>query len=100
MSGVIRHMVLLRFNDQISDAALDAIDAGLGALPGRIATIRTYSCGRDLRLADGSWDYGIVADFDDADGWRTYDTDDEHNRVRRDLIAPFIADRASMRFDL
>lgn len=97
---MIRHIVLLRFNDQITGADLDAIDAGLRALPDRVDTVRTYSCGRDLRLADGSWDYGIVADFDDAEGWRTYDTDDEHNRVRRELIAPFIADRASMRFSL
>jgi hypothetical protein len=49
---------------------------------------------------DGSWDYGIVADFADADAWRTYDTHDEHNRVRRELIAPFLADRASVRFEL
>lgn len=97
---MIRHIVLLRFNDTLTPADLDAIDAGLGGLPASIATIATYTFGRDLRLMDGSWDYGIVADFADADAWRTYDTHDEHNRVRRELIAPFLADRASVRFEL
>lgn len=97
---MIRHIVLLRFNDTVTDADLDAIDAGLSVLPAQIPTIRSYTVGRDLRLMDGSWDYGIVADFDSADDWRVYDTDDEHNRVRREIIAPFLADRASVRFDL
>jgi hypothetical protein len=97
---VLRHIVLLRFNDTITDADLDRIDVGLRALPAAIPTIASYTVGRDLRLMDGSWDYGIVADFASADDWRTYDTDDEHNRVRRELIAPFLADRASVRFEL
>lgn len=97
---MIRHVVLIRFRDTVTPSAIDAIDDGLRALPARIAAIRSYSCGRDLRIADGSWDYGVVADFDDVDGWRTYDTDGEHDRVRRQLMAPFIAERASMRFQL
>jgi hypothetical protein len=97
---VLRHIVLLKFNDALTPDALAAIDEGLRTLPPLNPTVRSYTHGRDLRVGEGTWDYGIVADFDDADGWLAYDTNDEHNRVRRELIAPYLADRCSVRFQL
>ena len=51
-------------------------------------------------LGEGQWDYGVVADFDDAAGWHAYDVQPRHNEVRAELIRPFIGERAAVRFEL
>lgn len=49
--------------------------------------------GRDAGLREGNAELDIVADFADEAAYRTYDEDAEHNRIRRELLAP-ILDRA------
>lgn len=44
--------------------------------------------GLDAGLREGNWDFTITADFADLESYRAYDTDDEHNRIRRELFAP------------
>jgi hypothetical protein len=44
--------------------------------------------GLDAGLREGNWDFTITTDFADVDSYRAYDTDDEHNRIRRELFAP------------
>lgn len=44
--------------------------------------------GRDLGLRTGNASYAITVDLDDEDAYRTYDLDQEHNRIRRELFAP------------
>src|SRR5579875_3927865 len=48
--------------------------------------------GMDAGLRDGNMDVAIVGDFEDEDAYRAYDADPEHNRIRRELLAP-IAER-------
>ncbi len=42
--------------------------------------------GDDFGLHDGNWSFAIVADFTDADAYRAYDQDEEHNRARAGLL--------------
>lgn len=44
--------------------------------------------GADLGLRDGTASYALTCDFVDEDGYRTYDADAEHNRIRAELFAP------------
>ena len=46
-----------------------------------------YAIGDDLGLRDGNWSFAIVGDFADADAYRAYDQDEEHNRARAGLLA-------------
>ncbi len=43
--------------------------------------------GSDLGLRDGGWSFAITNDWQDADAYRVYDTDEEHNRLRREIFA-------------
>jgi hypothetical protein len=97
---MIRHIVLFRWKDGVTDADIATVRAGLDGLPPAIPVIRTYVHGPDLRIGEGSWDYGIVADFEDADAWEVYDVDAEHARVRADIIRPLVAERAAVRIEL
>jgi Stress responsive A/B Barrel Domain len=97
---MLRHVVLFRWTDDTTADDVDQIDAGLASLPGLIPEVRSYTYGRDLRVGEETWDYGVVADFDDEAGWKAYDVHPEHNRVRSELIGPHRRERATVRFEL
>lgn len=48
------------------------------------------SIGRDAGLREGNLDLAVVVDLDDDEAYRAYDGDPEHNRIRRELVAPII----------
>jgi hypothetical protein len=54
--------------------------------------------GVDLGLKPGNWNLAITADFVDEAAYLRYDTDDEHNRMRRELFAPICEDMARAQF--
>lgn len=85
---MIRNVVMGRLRPDLTDderagvaAALDGI-AGL-QLPGLLAA----TVGPDAGLRDGCWSFAIVNDWQDADAYRTYDLDPEHNEYRAVLVA-------------
>ena len=95
---MVRHCVLFRFTDATTAADVERISAAAGELPKQIPAIRAYTFGPDLRLAAGSWDYAIVGDFDDADGWAEYDRHPDHEHFRSEVIGPHVAERCAVRF--
>jgi hypothetical protein len=48
--------------------------------------------GTDLGLRPGNLDLALVADFESVEAFTAYDQDEEHGRIRRDLVAP-VTDR-------
>ena len=94
---MIRNVVLGRLRDGVDPAQVDPALAAIVALdPPGLLDCRV---GRDLRLRDGSWDFAITSDFVDADAYRTYDAEAEHNRVRREMFAPLCADIVRVQFE-
>lgn len=97
---MITHVVTLRFQPGTTVEQIDTIGSALDQLPLAIPSIRSYRHGRDLGAgaAGVNSDYGIVATFDDLDGWRVYDQDELHNEIRATLIKPVLAERSSIQF--
>lgn len=91
-------MALFRWVPGTTAQEVAAVDRALGALPARIPEIRDYRAGPDAGVAAGNWDYVVVADFDDPDGWRAYTTHPEHTRVLDTLIGPMLAERAALQY--
>ncbi|MDQ6614610.1 MAG: Dabb family protein [Actinomycetota bacterium] len=83
---MIRHVVLLRLNDSATAERVEHIRAALARLvsPGRIS----FTMGPDRRLRPDNMDVAIVADFQDVDAYLAYDSDPDHDRIRRELIGP------------
>jgi hypothetical protein len=84
---MIRNVVLGRLRDPNDPAASAQLDEGLAGiaaldLPGQIS----MQVGRDAQLRDGAWTFAIVNDWSDAESYRTYDTDEDHNRYRRLIV--------------
>ena len=48
---------------------------------------------------DGNWSFAIVADFSDADAYRAYDQDEQHNRARAGLL-PMTEQIARVQFEM
>jgi hypothetical protein len=96
---MLRHVVLFRFTDDTTAEDVEAIRTGLASLPGQIPEIRSYEHGKDARVGENTWDYAIVAEFDDAAAWEVYDTHPAHDKVRADLVKPHLAERATVRFE-
>jgi hypothetical protein len=87
---VIRHVVLFRLNESATTERVAQICSeltGLACLGGTAFTV-----GADLGLRPGTMDLAVVADFESVEAFTAYDQDAEHDRIRRELIAP-IAER-------
>lgn len=94
---MIRNVVLVRLKAGQDPAEIAEIQEAFRNLncPGTLS----YTIGDDLRLREGNWSFAIVADFKDADSYRAYDLDAEHNRVRARL-APMAEQIARAQFQV
>jgi Stress responsive A/B Barrel Domain len=97
---MFRHVVLLRFTPESTPDQHEAVVTALRTLPARLDVLRHYDVALDAGLAEGNWHASAQADFDDADGWRTYTDDPEHQRIIAELIKPILAERAAVQLDL
>jgi len=95
---VIRHVVMVRFTDDMTDEQKESLRAGLGRLPDLIPVIRAYRFGDDAGLNEGNYDFVVTADFDDADGYLAYRDHPDHKKLVTELLAPFVAHRAAVQF--
>lgn len=96
---VIRHMALFTWNPGTTAEQVAALCDGLAAIPSRIPEIRSYRFGSDLGLG-GNGQVAVVADFDDADGYRAYARHPDHQRVIAEMVAPIRADRLAVQIEL
>lgn len=96
---MIRHVAMFTWADDVDDAHIDAVGAGLDGLPGRIPEIARYAHGRDLGVNEGSYDYVVVADFELIDDYLVYRDHPVHLGVIRDLIAGRVAARAAVQYE-
>ena len=82
---VIRHVVLFELAPGYDPAELADVQEGLRNLnrPGTVG----YTIGNDLGLTEGTWTFGIVADFADLESYRGYGEDPEHDALRARLAA-------------
>ncbi len=95
---MLRHVVMMKFSDQATDADITAIVDGLEALPGIVPEIRNYSVGRDAELVEGNYQLVVVADFDDADGFAGYNSNADHVAVITERIRPFVELRSAVQY--
>lgn len=96
---MFRHVVMVRFRDDMTDEQKESLRAGLGRLPDLIPGIRAYRFGADAGLNEGNYDFVVTADFDDADGYLGYRDHPDHKKLVGELLAPFVAKRAAVQFE-
>lgn len=94
------HVVMFRWKPGTTEEQVAPVAPALQALAATLPVV-SYECGPGLGLADPaiSYDFGVVARFEDKDGWDLYMADAEHDRIRQELIFPIVGARATIQFE-
>lgn len=90
---------MFRWRAGTSPDEVAAVTGGLRGLPAEIPELRDYRVGADAGLVDGNWDFAVVADFDDAAGWQTYNDHPAHQAVAVGIRAMFV-ERAAVQYEI
>jgi hypothetical protein len=96
---MIRHSVMFRFEESVTDDQIAAMSAALDVLPSVIPEIAAYRHGRDLGLAPTNFAYAISADFASVDDFVAYRDHPEHQRFIAEHITGHVAERAAVQFE-
>jgi len=84
---VIRHISVFSLKDGV-DAS--EITRALDELRERVPLHVGHAYGPDAGLRAGNGGFGLSFDFADEGAYRAWDTDPEHERIRRERIVPLI----------
>jgi hypothetical protein len=92
---MIRHVSIFTVKEGADLAAIiRALDQLRDRVPGPVAS----SYGRDLGLRQGNGAFATCFDFADEAAYRAWDTHPDHERIRREQIAPHISSAARCQF--
>jgi hypothetical protein len=95
---MFHHTVMFRFKPGTTQSQIDAITAGLAALPADIVELVVYRFGPDAGITDESWDYAVAADFHDSSGYFAYRDHPAHRAVVDERIDPNVEEFARIQF--
>jgi hypothetical protein len=87
-----RHLLMIKFGRDVTGEQKQALADGLAKMPQIMDFIRRYEFGPDLALSDDTFDFGLVADFDSEEDWRTYSNHPDHQLLVHNLVKP-VADQ-------
>ena len=97
---MFRHVVMFTWSPEATDEQKAAVPERLAALPDAIPEIKEYHFGPDAGLAEGNYDFVVVADFADRDSFITYRDHPLHQAAVKEAIAPIRAGRAAVQYEL
>jgi hypothetical protein len=95
---MFHHMVMFRFRAGTDSRQIDEITKGLATLPREIGVLVAYRYGPDVGITEGSWDYGVAADFAAEADYDDYSSHPAHIRVVEERIKPFTEEIARVQF--
>lgn len=81
-------MVLVKFKPEATPEQLSEIERAMKAITFEGCT--RWEMARDLGMREGNASHAFIAEFKDVDSYRAYDAHAEHNRIRRELLAPIV----------
>ena len=93
-----RHVVMFKWADHVDDEHVERVRSGLSALPIEIDEIRNYVHGSDVGISEGTYDYVVVADFDNVNDFRTYRDHPQHVLLIEEEIKGNVAERAAIQY--
>lgn len=96
---MFRHCVMFKFKAETSAAQRQDIVAQIAGLA-QLPMVRNYQFGADAGLAEGNFDFALVADFDDLEAYKAYAVDPIHVAVLTDYLRPNISARSAVQYQL
>jgi hypothetical protein len=96
---MIRHVVMFRWTAEATEEQKQQVTAELRRLPALLPVLRAYHVGPDLGLVEGNFEFAVVADFDDLEGYQVYRDNPEHREIIGKFIQPIAAQRAAVQYE-
>jgi hypothetical protein len=78
---MLKHVVMCKFKSSASESAIAEIEKGLGGLSAIIPEIMEFEFGRDVLRAERSYDFALVAKFENLEKMKRYQVHPEHQKV-------------------
>jgi len=97
---MVRHIVLLRWTETATEQQKQDAERAFHSLPEKVSQIQKLVCGADLALTPGAHDFAAVLDFASAEDWRAYQAHDAHKAMIAEYLAPILAERSVIQFDV
>ena len=97
---MIRHVVMFSWRDGTAEEDVLSVARELDAMAADIDSLIAFHHGPDIGANDGNFDYVVTADFDDRDGYLAYRDHPRHREVVSTVLAPLIAARSAVQFEL
>lgn len=95
----IRHAVLFRWKPDVTDEHIAGAERALRELPSQVPSIRSYVFGRNAGINPGTYDYAVIAEFDDRAGYLEYRDHPDHKAFIAAYTADFVAERAAIQME-
>jgi heme-degrading monooxygenase HmoA len=97
---MIRHVALFTWTEGMTEAMEQQFAAELTDFAATQPGLRAYHAGTDLGINEGSFDFAVVADFDDVDSYIAYRDSAGHQDIIRRLSRPNTASRAAVQYEI
>jgi hypothetical protein len=97
---MFRHVVLFTWSEGMTDAMEQQFAAELTALATSLPSVRGYHAGADAGINAGNFDFAVVADFDDVDGYVAYRDNAEHKDIIGRFSGPNTKSRAAVQYEI
>ena len=97
---MIRHVSCFAWAAEATAAQRQQVAAELRALPPLMRGLRAYYFGADAGLAEGNYDFAVVADFDDTESYLAYRDHPAHRAIVEEVIKPITRHRASVQYQI
>ncbi len=78
---MIKHIVFMKYKENVDEMDLRAIREGLAGLPQQIEEIKEYLFGADVLHSERSYDFALVSSFADLDALERYRVHPAHQAV-------------------
>lgn len=95
---MLKHIVLLTWQDGTTDAQIAEVGDSLGHLVETIEVIHSYDYGADMGLVQGNSDYSIVAEFLTEEDFFAYAEHPEHRQFVNEVAQPIVATSNAVQF--
>ncbi len=97
---MIRHVVLFAWIPGATNTQKHQVAEELRALPPLMTGLRSFHVGPDAGIVEGTFDFALVADFDDAESYLAYRNHPAHRAVVEQVINPIAKERVSVQYEI
>jgi len=94
----LHHVAMFKWEEGLDEGHVERVREGLDSMPGAIEQIRGYVHGADIGVLEGTYDYVVVADFDNVEAFHAYRDHPHHMQFIEGVMKGNIAQRASVQY--